>query len=195
MPKKLSKMGMPFLKKLVAYRSEDAQNAENKVIYFIKRNKNDRVALFLASQLSDKVNEILNEIDIEAKDAVLVYIPRSERAVAENGFDQSALICSKLAELSKVELLPIIVRRRKRAKEQKMLSAAQRASNVTNLFAVDKDIKASKRLNGKTVILFDDVVTSGASMAEAYKILSNSGAENIYGLCIALTQTKKLDRS
>ena len=58
MPKTLSKAGLLALKKLVLYLPQSPSKAQNKVLYFIKHNKNRRVARFLAAQLSERVFEI-----------------------------------------------------------------------------------------------------------------------------------------
>jgi competence protein ComFC len=185
MPKKLSAAGLPFLKKLVAYRSSDAQKAENKVIYFLKRNKNKRVARFMAIQLSEKLREIFEELEMDKESAVLTYLPRSRKAMAEYGFDQSELVCRELSQIADVELLPMFIRKRGRAGEQKKLDAKQRGTNASTMFELD--IEAFSHLGERSVIVFDDVVTSGASMTEAVKILRRQKVRDLYGMCIAYT--------
>lgn len=188
MPKKLSAAGLPFLKKLVAYRPKDTHKAENKVIYFLKRNKNKRVARFMARQLSEKLREILDEFDIDKAGAVIVYLPRSKRARAEYGFDQSELVCRELSQAAGIELLPLFVRKKGRAAEQKKLDSKQRGANASVMFLLDTELL--KTLGERSVILFDDVVTSGASMSEAVKLLRRKKVKDIYGLCIAYTESE-----
>jgi len=186
MPKKLSRAGLPFLKKLVAYRSEDAKKAENKVIYFLKRNKNKRVARFIALQLSEKVREIVSETEGSAEDFVLTYLPRSHRAVVEHGFDQSEMVCRELSGITGISMLPAFERQRRKVSEQKKLDAKQRGVNAADMFELNEHF--SQRLSGRAVILFDDVVTSGASMSEALKLLRKARIADVYGLCIAFTE-------
>ena len=185
MPKKLSAAGVPFLKKLVAYRSSDAQKAENKVIYFLKRNKNKRVARFMALQLSEKLREMLEELEMDKESAVLTYLPRSRKALAEHGFDQSELVCRELSQTTGVELLPMFIRKRGRVGEQKKLDAKQRGTNASSMFELDSE--AVGQLGDRSVIVFDDVVTSGSSMTDAVKLLRRQKIKDIYGLCIAYT--------
>ena len=186
MPQKLSKAGMPFLKKLVAYRASEADKAQNRVIYFIKRNKNKRVAAFLARQLSEKLGEILSELERDVSETVLIYLPRSIGARAEYGFDQSELICRELSRITGVKMVDAILRTRRRASEQKALNASQRGKNAVGMFVLNKEKLAD--IEGKTVVLFDDVVTSGSSMAEALKLLRKAKVSEIYGLCIAFSE-------
>ena len=189
MPKKLSAAGLPFLKKLVAYRPPDAKKAENKAIYFLKRNKNKRVARFMALQLTEKLAELLDEVEIDKKNAVIAYLPRSHKARAEYGFDQSELVCRELSLMADVELLPLLVRKKGRSAEQKKLDSKQRGANASAMFEIDAE--ALELLGERAVILFDDVVTSGASMAEAVKLLRRKKVKDIYGLCIAYTESEK----
>ena len=188
MPKKLSAAGLPFLKKLVAYRTDGAQRAENKVIYFLKRNKNKRVARFMARQLEEKLVEIFEELEMDRSDAVIAFLPRSRKAYAEYGFDQSELVCRELSRLAGVELLPMFVRKRGRSAEQKRLNSRQRGVNASAMFELDRE--SLEQLGERAVIVFDDVVTSGASMAEAVKLLRRKKVKDVYGLCIAYTQSE-----
>ena len=188
MPKTLSAAGLPFLKKLVAYRAEDAQKAENRVIYFLKRNKNKRVARFMALQLREKLSEIFDELEMDKNGAVLTFLPRSRKAYAEYGFDQSELVCRELSRIAEVEILPLFVRKRGSSAEQKKLNSKQRGANASAMFELDRE--SFEQLGERAVVVFDDVVTSGASMAEAVKLLRRKKVRDIYGWCISLTQSE-----
>ena len=189
MPKKLSAAGLPFLKKLVAYKPSDDQSSQSSAIYFLKRNKNKRVSHFMARQIYEKLREILDETETDTKDAVIVYLPRSRKALIEYGFDQSEMVCRELSALSGVELLPLFIRKKGRSREQKRLNSRQRGANASGMFELDE--RAMDALGERTVILFDDVVTSGASMAEALKLLRRRRIKDIYGMCIAYTVSAK----
>ena len=56
------------------------------------------------------------------------------------------------------------------------------------MFELDRE--TFEQLGERAVVVFDDVVTSGASMAEAVKLLRRKKVRDIYGLCIALTQSE-----
>ena len=64
----------------------------------------------------------------------------------------------------------------RRTKKQGMLSTAGRFRNVRNAFAV----RASESVVGMSVLLIDDVMTSGATVSEAARILLNQGAREVY---------------
>ncbi len=185
MPKKLSKTGLITLMKLIPYRTAEVQRPENRVIYFLKHNKNKRVNRFIADQLSYRLKELLSDMGKRPDDMVLTYIPRSKRAIAKYGFDQAELICCELGEIMGIKVIPML-NRLKKGSEQKKLTASARSKNTEGLFGVNYD--AVDGLDGeRSVIIFDDIVTSGASMAEATRLLRKAGFKNIYGLCVAYT--------
>ncbi len=182
MPRLLSKSGMLTLKKLTLYKAERANEPENKMLYFLKRNKNKRVAHFAAEQLSHKVFELLRETGEHREDFVLTYLPRTKRAMAEHGFDQSKMVLAELSAVCGIEAAELFCRRRY-AKRQKRLGVTARAKNAAKgIMLVDG---AEKLIGNRSVIAFDDIVSSGASMARASELLHKAGVRNIFGLSIA----------
>jgi len=181
MPKLLSRSGMQTLKKLVLYKPERHGEPENKMLYFLKRHKNKRVAEFAAEQLSHKVLEFLHEAGIEKEDLLLVYIPRSKHAAAVHGFDQSKMVLDRVSKICGIESASLF-ERRKHGKEQKKLTAEARAKNAAKGIFLSKKADISKE---KSVIIFDDIVSSGASMARATELLRRKKVRNIFGISIA----------
>jgi len=109
----------------------------------------------------------------------LIGAPSSVRA---RGFDQAEI----LAQLLKATFVPwaaeadLLVRRGSLAPQAK-LAAGLRPANVAGAFSVRRGSVVAKNL-----ILVDDVVTSGATLAEAAKVLRAAGAERIFGFALAL---------
>ncbi len=70
-----------------------------------------------------------------------------------------------------------------KSKEQKLLSAEQRIKNVKDAFKVDAVL-----INGlDKVILFDDVMTTGATISECTKILKKAGIKKVFAVTVAKT--------
>lgn len=61
------------------------------------------------------------------------------------------------------------------------LSEQERAENLKNAFAVTE----AKALKGKNILLVDDILTTGATMAECAKVLREAGAKSVRGLVLA----------
>ena len=184
MPKGLASKGTLCLRKLFLYSAKNGNKPQNRIVYFLKKNKNKRAAVFLANELKTAALEELSNFNIDiSKDAAIVYVPRGRRARAAFGFDQSELICR---ELSKITGIPFVtaIKRRHGGGEQKKLDRRKRFRNVEALFELDADLAES--IDGKYILLLDDIVTTGASMAACVSILKRAGVKGVICLCIAV---------
>ncbi len=182
MPKGLSKAGALCLRKLIFYQAKRGGEPQNKIIYFLKRNPNKRAAGFIARELSHGILHELSVLGIEDREqgAIVVNVPRGRKAKNKYGFDQAELVCRALSETIGIPYAPA-VKRRIGGKEQKTLDQKKRFANIQDLFRVAE----KQSVEGKCVILFDDVVTTGASMAACVKLLNKMGATGVICACIA----------
>lgn len=166
----------------------DVSRAESKVIYSMKHKKNRDLFAFLAEELAPSLIETLDELDICAGDCIFTYIPRTKTALKENGFDQGLHFTDALcARVGGSCVLPLLTR--EGGKEQKKLSKRERQKNVGNAifantsmkgFGKHKDVDGlSSLLDGRTVILVDDIITTGASLSRAIKVIRSSGAKRV----------------
>ena len=184
MTKALSASGALCHHKVIPYSL--GESVAHNTVMLLKRNKNPRVTNFLASQM---LSVILADSELprcDAESAVICFVPRSRRAVIKNGVDQSAELASALSALSKIPCV-LAFERAKSGKEQKKLSAAERVKNTKKLFA----IRDASEISGKTVILVDDVVTTGASMAACVPHLIRARASAVICLSVASTPLVK----
>ena len=189
-PNSLSKAGALELRKLVAYRKSCASHPENKLIYFLKHRNSKRAALFSANQLLYKVDELIAANEERKEEIILTYLPRSKRAYAKYGVDQAKLVCETLSDISGIRSLPLIKRKKSGRSEQKALDVKRRMINSKDIFEINED-HADVFEDNFSVILFDDVVTSGASMKAAVRLLRHRGIKKIYALSIAYTVKEK----
>jgi len=117
----------------------------------------------------------------------IVAVPMHASRRAERGFNQAEVICSALHwELG----LPILqgVERIEPTSSQVLLSRQERLLNLKGAFAVLQ----TENIEGRSVWLVDDVTTTGATLEAVAEILRGSGAQAIYGLCLAAGLEKKL---
>ena len=180
MPKGLASSGALCLCKLFFYSSKRSAEVQNKLIYYIKRNRSKRISEFLAGELFEVVTREAELMSVDTEQVFVANVPRSKSAVIREGFDQSRLIADALADKMKCERFDGIVRARD-AKEQKKLNATKRFRNVSASFALNN----AEQISGKYVILVDDIVTTGASMAACVAHLRRAGAKGIICACIA----------
>ena len=187
MTKTLSSSGALTHRKIVKY-SLKAPVVHNTLI-FIKQNNNPRVSGFLASELSAVVLSDSNLKELCGDDAVVSFVPRSRSAIVKYGHDQSAIIAELLADKLGISFSPLLKRKLRKGVAQKRLNAKKRAKNVKNMFCVIK--KSRESLVGKTVFLFDDIVTTGSSIGACTSCLIKAGASNVICLSVATTENTK----
>jgi ComF family protein len=112
---------------------------------------------------------------------VMVPVPLHIRRLRERGFNQTLLL---VKELNKRTGIPYEERALKKIKDtpvQITLKKRERRKNLTGAFQV-KDQQAIK---GKTVVLVDDVYTTGATVNECSRALLKAGAERVAVLTVA----------
>jgi ComF family protein len=100
----------------------------------------------------------------------VVPIPLHRVRLRQRGFNQSALLASRLANLMEAPLVTGSLVRTRATLSQTGLSREDRVANVDGAFEV-----RGRALHGRHVLVFDDVVTSGATMGEARRVLLGSG--------------------
>jgi len=144
-------------------------------VYQLKYRNLRSITPMLAGFLYDfmKINSI--------KGNVLVPVPLHKSRIRERGYNQSFLLVKELAKLSG---LPVIrnslVKHVRSLPQARSASVEDRKQNVSGVFSI-----RDQRLKGKTVILVDDVSTSGATLDACAGVLKEAGAVSVWGLTLA----------
>jgi len=120
--------------------------------------------------------------DVETPSAV-VPVPLHPRRKHERGYNQSALLGRVLARYFNCRLLPGVLRRTRHTSRQTGLSRTARRDNVRGAFAVAKP----QVVGGLSLLLVDDVMTTGATVDECCKVLKRAGADKVQVLTLART--------
>lgn len=114
----------------------------------------------------------------------LIPIPLYWQRENWRGFNQSELLAKRVAEILNLKIDNNILDRRVNKKNQASIKNRQlRQKNIVNIFSVKEESKIPNK-----IILIDDVVTSGATMTGALKILKDSGAGSLWGLSLCGVQ-------
>ncbi len=118
---------------------------------------------------------------VKNQKSVVVSIPLHSRRERQRGFNQAKLIAEIVARRFNLALVDALKRVKDTKSQAKMKETEKRIENVSGCFT----IKNPEMIQGKNIILIDDVFTSGATMNEAVRILKANGAKRIIALVIA----------
>ncbi len=130
--------------------------------------------------LHNLVAEGIGRIPTLWENLVAVPVPLNKAKLAQRGFNQSKLIFQKpLADYGIAAEDWLI--RTKATKPQYGLSGVQRRKNLHQVF----ELAGEKSLQGKRILLVDDIMTTGATLLECGRVLKKAGAVDITGLVVA----------
>ena len=114
-------------------------------------------------------------------DALLVPVPLHRGRLWGRGFNQAALLAAELARLSALRHDPFALRRRKRTSALKGMSPDQRRREVAGAF----EIADKSTVDGRKIILVDDVLTTGSTAEACARTLRRAGASRVELVCWA----------
>ncbi|MFA5754128.1 MAG: phosphoribosyltransferase family protein [Patescibacteria group bacterium] len=109
----------------------------------------------------------------------LIPIPLSKKRLRWRGFNQAEILAQAISRDFGYPLC-LDLRRTRDTKPQADLSEKKRLANINGCFTWN-----GSDLNGRTLIIIDDVITTGATMNEAALCLKQAGAKEVYGLVLA----------
>lgn len=176
--KHLERHGIRKHVKLFRYETEtDAPPVQNRILLRLKRKDIRSTFDFLADELAEGVRA---QIDLSAH-YIIVYIPRTRARVAEFGFDQSKHLAKELAKKLSLPFCPLLGRTRASKLQKAMRSAKERRQNAARGLC----LKAPPP-DGARILLLDDLVTSGATVSAAARLLRRAGAKEIVVLSLGV---------
>ncbi len=120
-----------------------------------------------------------------AEAELIVPVPLNWRRFWRRKYNQSALLAYGLAQQSQLRCLPQALVRTRPTKPQMRLSRADRLRNVKGAFRVSD--AALPAIQNKHILLIDDVVTTGATVAACAEALLKAGAKQVDVLALART--------
>ncbi len=113
---------------------------------------------------------------------MIVPVPLYGKKLRERGYNQSMILARKIGAILKIPVSDVISKDFDTA-PQHLTAASKREGNVAGVFSVKK----REIVRGKTILLCDDIKTTGFTLSECAKVLKMYGAEKVYCVCAAAT--------
>lgn len=128
---------------------------------------------YLKEYFAELITEKLNGLP---KPDCIVYVPATAKSVRARGYNQSLLLAKAISSKIPVPVIKDAVIKVRDTSSQKTLSRKEREANLSGAFKVQK----RSWLKGKTVLLIDDVLTTGSTANELSRVILNAGAKEVY---------------
>lgn len=146
-------------------------------VYRLKYENRQEYAEYFGKDLANHLGDMIKGW----KPDVIIPVPLHKDREKKRGFNQAALIARVLGKELKIPVDEKIIYRIKATTPQKELKGKERQNNLKNAFKMGQnDVKL------KTIIVVDDIYTTGATMDEMALCLKRAGAKEVYCISMAV---------
>lgn len=158
-----------------------------KLIWQLKYHKHSYLGLKLGQIIYDEFLEELSNMKIySAGEPILIIpVPISKKRNKARGYNQAEKIAQGFCLNSNRKILKldnkIIYKKFETTPQARISNRTRRLKNIKDVF----EIKDHEKVKNKTIIVIDDVTTTGGTIGEIIKILEKSGAKKVIGLAVA----------
>lgn len=150
-------------------------------MYKYKFHKHESNANFFAKQMSICVENEYRDIHFDG----ITYVPLSKRKRLLRGFDQCEVLARKMSKILNIKFLPNALGCKYKRTSQHEMSIVDREKHVKGMYSY----KYSNY--GRTILLIDDIKTTGATLNECTRQLLISGADRVYCVTGLIAENKK----
>lgn len=155
------------------------QGGTKRAIYQFKFHNRRIYGSFFAEELLSNYKNSILKWNI----SMIVPIPLSRQKQKKRGYNQAELISIQIGERMHIPVCTDGLVRVRNTKPQKNLSMRERQANMKDAFLWKKE-----RLHGESVLLIDDIYTTGNTIDHAARELLSAGASKVYFLTISIGQ-------
>ena len=111
----------------------------------------------------------------------ITWVPLSRRRLRQRGYDQARLLAEDLSARLAIPCVPTLRKIRNNPRQSASGNAEKRRRNVKGVYTA----LPQADICGKTLLLVDDIVTTGSTLSEAASVLRKAGAASVIGLTLA----------
>ncbi len=156
---------------------------ERRLIFELKYNKKTYMARLIAEIVKDRILSDKKVSDFLSEDMLLIPVPIHRKKEKTRGFNQTAKISKYLGEYLGVETLSRGLLRDKETIAQRSVSGEERYRNLEEAFKVNPVYL--ERVQGRQILLLDDVYTTGATAHHCGRVLKEAGAKEVVFMALA----------
>jgi ComF family protein len=150
------------------------------IVHHMKYNGMPSLGKLLGKQLGERVKEELAGGEVSA----IVPVPLHFSKKRERGYNQSEYVCRGMSSVLGVQVEPTLITRKRYTRTQTQLNREERRQNVAGAFLVQR--RAQPGIKDATLLLVDDVITTGATMQSCAQVLMAAGAKRVIACAAAL---------
>lgn len=143
-------------------------------LHTLKYRRNMGIGDSLARQMAGFVRSLDWKVDM------LIPVPLGRNRLKERGYNQVALIARPLSYELGLPYAPHGLWKSRETRSQVGLSVAQRRENVSKAYQAEVRI-----VSGRSVLLMDDVSTTGSTIQSGAEALLSAGAREVYAITVA----------
>lgn len=138
---------------------------------------------WLVRAFSDPIMEMACVIQSEHHYDAILPIPVSKMTLIRREFNQAELIADQIREATGIPVQKHLLRKRSGATAQSQLTQKERWINPWGIF----DLNRTPNVQGRSFLLTDDIITTGATAEEAARLLKQNGAKRVDLFALART--------
>lgn len=155
----------------------------NSIVKF-KSESPENFCLLFGKNLAEQISEssCCSEIDL------ITCIPMTNKSKRERGYNQAFELARVIGKSINKNVSDKILIKKRDSISQHKLQYEQRLTNIKNLF----NISSKCNIKGKTILLIDDVITTGSTLDACSKVLKQNGAKVV--ICAVVANTKLINK-
>lgn len=134
-------------------------------------------------EVSETIRQRFDGVDFD----FITEVPMTRKSIKNRGYNQCSLICKNISENIGIEYKQGVLVKLYETENQHGLSYRLRKGNLTGVF----DVENPETVKDKTVLVCDDISTSGETLNECAKMMWLHGAREVYCVATALTKSNK----
>lgn len=158
----------------------DKEGPLQSLIHELKYNGMTNIGVELGRKVGMNVQEYMQAATLDG----LIPVPLHKTKLRERGYNQSEYICKGISDVTGLPIMSHLLRRTRYTQSQTKLDIEERRRNVSDAFEFTPS--ADVELHGKTFVIVDDVITTGATIVECARVLKGLGANSVVACSVAL---------